>query len=203
MCLATLHIHTCARIILNSWAANWRIDQIIGLFCKRTLWKRRYSAKETTYIPVRGSYWIAEPPIEESEASSPCTTSPSTCDMTHSYVWRDSYICVTWLRYTSTHCITLQHTATHCNTLQHTWALHIVLGWIRIKEMHAHNKRVTPHIYVSHVTHICESCHTYESTPPFLAKSNIYILYASHMYKHAFHMHHMCINMHPICITHV
>ena len=58
-------------------------------------------------------------------------------DMTHSYVWQDSYHelpthcntlqhiaahCST-LQHTATHCSncnTLQHTATHCNTLQHT-----------------------------------------------------------------------------------
>ena len=28
-------------------ALNSRIDEIIGLFCKRALYKRRYSAKET------------------------------------------------------------------------------------------------------------------------------------------------------------
>ena len=34
-------------IIWNGVASVSRIDKIIGLFCKRALWKRRYSAKET------------------------------------------------------------------------------------------------------------------------------------------------------------
>ena len=38
------------------------------------------------------------------------------CDMTHLYVWHDSFICVTWLIYMSMHC---QHITTLCNTLHH------------------------------------------------------------------------------------
>ena len=58
------------------------------------------------------------------------------CDMTHSYVWQDSFICVTrhipyssslgvvTLQHTATHGKTLQQTATHCcNTLQYTQSL--------------------------------------------------------------------------------
>ena len=49
------------------------------------------------------------------------------CDMTHSYVWQDSYHelpthCNT-LQHTATHCNTLQHIAAHCSTLQHTATL--------------------------------------------------------------------------------
>ena len=60
--------------------------------------------------------------------------------MTPSYVWHDSFVCVTWriyecdttylyasmkerlswLIHSNTVCKTLQHTATHCNILQHT-----------------------------------------------------------------------------------
>ena len=63
------------------------------------------------------------------------------CDTTHSYIWHDEFIHVTWLIHirditrsymwydsaymwfdliSRTHCNTLPHTATHCNTLQHT-----------------------------------------------------------------------------------
>jgi len=51
------------------------------------------------------------------------------CGITHSYVWHDRFVYVTWLtnrecrqprQHTATHCNTLQHTATHYNTLQHT-----------------------------------------------------------------------------------
>jgi len=58
------------------------------------------------------------------------------CDMSHLYVWHDSFICVTCrihmcdmidspgpsLQHAATHCNTLQHPATHCSTLQHTAA---------------------------------------------------------------------------------
>ena len=61
--------------------------------------------------------------------------------MRHSYVWHETFICVTWriktplwqltwkgclaaltLQHTAKHWYTLQHTAAHCNTLQHTVA---------------------------------------------------------------------------------
>jgi len=74
------------------------------------------------------------------------------CDVTHSYVWHDSFICVTWLirMCDATHsyiCDTTHVTQTSCHT----------------------HERVTSHIKRSHgtglnnhVTHMNESCHTYE-----------------------------------------
>jgi len=77
--------------------------KITGLFCKRALQNRRYSAKETCSF------------MEPTDRSHPITLTYTgyvdTCyTATH---------CNT-LQHTATHCNTLQHTATHCNTLQHT-----------------------------------------------------------------------------------
>ena len=69
-----------------------RLLKIVGLVCKRALWKRRYSAKET--------YNFREP----TNHSHPVYyhISRLLCHVHH-----------------LAHCNTLQHTATHCNTLQH------------------------------------------------------------------------------------
>jgi len=85
-----------------------RIDQIVGLFCKRALYKRRYSAKETyNFIALQ-------------HTATHCSTHITRIQIS---TLRDREYVV---RYTATHCNTncntLQHTATHCNTLQHAAA---------------------------------------------------------------------------------
>jgi len=66
-------------------AAISRIPKIIGLFCKRALWKRRYSAKETCHFkePTNRSHPISH--IQHCHV----------CDC----VWHDSIVCVTLLSY--------------------------------------------------------------------------------------------------------
>jgi len=44
---ATYHLHRIASFRSYGVATIIRLLKIIGLFCKRALWKRRYSAKET------------------------------------------------------------------------------------------------------------------------------------------------------------
>ena len=93
----TWYIHYAQRIHYGV-ASISRLLEIIGLFCKRALQKRLYSAKETYHFkePTNRQtlYTFAAPPI-----SRPYT-----------------------LQHTATHCDTLQHTATLCSTLQHTAA---------------------------------------------------------------------------------
>jgi len=93
-----------------------RLLKIIGLFCKRALQKRLYSAKETydfkeptnRSYPIFGSREFSDLPLPHSyvwQTSSQmwhdsfiCVTwLLQICDMTPSYVWHDSFICVTWL----------------------------------------------------------------------------------------------------------
>ena len=71
-----------------------RLPKNMGLFCKRALSKRLYSAKET-YIVERRAY-------------AHMNISPT------AYMYIMSYANISSLSHT------LQHTATHCNTLQHT-----------------------------------------------------------------------------------
>jgi len=72
------------------------------------------------------------------------------CDMTHSYVWHDSFICVTWLIHDYILCATsdtLSHQfETHCNTLQHS-------------STHCNTNNITAHT-TGHV------CHTYMKMGP-------------------------------------
>ena len=71
----SLFMYLC-ELILVTWHITWpfhtygvvlasRIDQIIGLFCKRDLWKRRYSAKETCNFkePTNRSHPIRWPDV--------------------------------------------------------------------------------------------------------------------------------------------
>jgi len=78
-----------------------RLLKITGLFCKRALQKRLYSAKET--------YNFKEP------------TSRSHPILSVAVVLVEQFVdyiphCNT-LQHTASHCSTLQHSATHCNTL--------------------------------------------------------------------------------------
>ena len=62
------------------------------------------------------------------------------CDMTHSYVWHDSFICVTGLIYICD--------VTHPNVWHDS--------------RHTHPMHDTCHIWMSHVTHMNASYHTYD-----------------------------------------
>jgi len=147
-----------------------RIDKIMRLFCKRALWKRQYSAKEThnlidltdrshpialsssdrresvracvcvcvcVYVCQLTTTFATSP---DERAHSPVHAPPSTqqfvhntlaaamnhidtCDMTHSYVWHDSFVCVIWLihRRNMTH-------STNC--LRQRWFTLICVTWL-------------------------------------------------------------------------
>jgi len=114
-------LHTCD-ITWYGVALVSRIDKMIGLFCKRAPWKRRYSSKETCHfidptdrshpIPARGHLYVwhdssicATWLIHVRDTTPMCDITSYLrllleaiymCDMTHSYKWHDSFICVTW-----------------------------------------------------------------------------------------------------------
>ena len=101
--------HTCDQITSNSslnlrdsWVWRSRLLKITRHFCKRALWKRLYSAKET--------YNLKEPTNR---------SHPIIRHMNESYHTREQVTSNTWTHEPTTHCNTLQHTVTHCNTLQH------------------------------------------------------------------------------------
>jgi len=92
------------------------------------------------------------------------------CAMTHSYVCHDSFICVPWLIH--------KCDINHSYTIHVTWLIHmyvIARDVTHKHNTHTHNPHThinwnriglsnprLPHIWMSHVTHMNESCHTYE-----------------------------------------
>jgi len=98
------------------------------------------------------------------------------CDMTHSYVWRDSVMCATWL----IHMCDVTHSCVYHHSFRRlTWHIHVctttpsnaftcvawqrhVLYIARVNESCHTYEWVTSHIWMSHVAHMTESCHTYK-----------------------------------------
>ena len=101
-----------------------RIDKIIGLLCKRALWKRRYSSKETCKL-IDPTDCIH--PLLKVLSRSKLSTKTKSWDVLfsgdvvfsifHIFILNPTILLLLPRR---THCNTSQHTATHCNTLQHT-----------------------------------------------------------------------------------
>ena len=92
------------------------------------------------------------------------------CDMTHSYVWHDSFICVTWLIHMCdmTHpyvwhdsfiCVTylIHMCATTRSQISYLWTSHGTHEWVMWHMCTSHS-----HIWISEVAHMNESWHTYE-----------------------------------------
>jgi len=168
--------HTCDQITSNSslnlrdsWVWRSRLLKITRHFCKRALWKRLYSAKET--------YNLKEPTNR---------SHPIIRHMNESYHTREQVTSNTWTHESTTHCNTLQHTVTHCNTLQHIAthcstlqhaATHTATHsheWV-ISHMRTSHVTLTSHSWVkrqthescglsmSHVTRVRQVSHTHES----------------------------------------
>jgi len=100
------------------------------------------------------------------------------CDMTHSYVWHDSFIRVTWLIHmwdmthswriqmcdmTHSSCVTwLGHMCNMTQTLHHNDVLPMGTRYtMPIKSYHTH-EWVMSHIWLCHLTHMNGLRHTYE-----------------------------------------
>jgi len=110
------------------------------------------------------------------------------CDMTHSYTWHDSLICVTWLIHTcdmniSYVCMTHLKFIWHASSIGATWLIHLFGTTHSYKWHDSFNGTsscfyflfLSPHLYfpdslwwvmsyiwTCHVTRMNESCHTYE-----------------------------------------
>jgi len=87
------------------------------------------------------------------------------CGMTHSYVWHDSFICVTWLLFMCSSFIWLIHMASFFSAiiihfLHESEAEHETCFSVRYSRQ-ALQRRAMSHTFMTHVTHICESCHTH------------------------------------------
>ena len=158
-----------------------RLLKNVGLFCKRDLQKRPMFSKETytfkeptnrshpiVLIVCVGDEWGDEWDTSDfgdvSDSRHMCDVSPlvchESCDMTHSYVWHDSFICVTWL----IHLCDMTHSYVwHGSFICVAWLIHTCDESPPVRHESCHTyQRVMSHVSKSHVTHIDESCDTYE-----------------------------------------
>ena len=116
-----------------------------------------------------------------------CDPTRITCDMsdmTHSYVWRDSFMCETWLIY-----MQLIHSFVRCNAHEwvtsHIWISHVahVTGNASGVTCHAH-KWVMSHMNESR--HVCDSfSHLFYSFVSFICF--IHLFYSFVSFIHLFH----------------
>ena len=137
-----------------SWCSLWggfghsRIDKIIGLFCKKALLKRRYSAKETCNLidPTTCSH-----PVFTHESWRILTHSRVTdSQTTHAHVWLlDIWLIHAWLIYKRLIQMWLipkwlVHMWLVCKKLIHVWLVHkwSIHAWLICKWL------------ISHVTHV-------------------------------------------------
>jgi len=120
----------------------------------------------------------------------------SVCDMTHSYVCRDSFTCVTWPRNSATiwrlcvcirgfskstrmtpqvsesrHTYDLITSQIRMNHVTHVEAVRMYTRIVNIDEDDATGARVTSHIWIHHVTNTNESRHAYVITSHMYSKS--------------------------------
>jgi len=99
------------------------------------------------------------------------------CDMTHSYVWRGSFICVTWLFYMcdvtrsyvwrdSFICVIWQIHSFVESWMWHQWMIHVTHNNESCHTQSGCPTRCDTYDWVSHVTHVnSESCHTQSECP--------------------------------------
>ena len=109
---------------------------MIGIFCKRALLERRYSAKETYNL------------IDPTDCSHPISVTwlIRMCVMPESYVWHDSFICVPWLiRVRGTYLSHMQ-----CDSFVHA-------AWfIQICEIPHLHLCLDSSIWVTRLIHMCD-----------------------------------------------
>jgi len=113
-----------------------RLLKMIGLFCKRALYKRSYSAKET--------YHFMEPTNRSHPIGHACDTTHSyMSDTTHSYMtgrictWHDSFT-------PGAFCVSPHSSTNGCCC--HIWTSHVTYEWITL---HTNASR---HMWMSHVS---------------------------------------------------
>jgi len=94
-------------------------------------------------------------------------SSNCSCDMTHWYVWHDSFTCVTWL-------------IDVCD-MTHSYVGHFVKLFLLINESCHTCEWVMSHTSMSHVTHVNESCHTF-----ICGTFRQTVLHALHPHPHSF-----------------
>jgi len=138
------------------------------------------------------------------------------CDMTHSYMWHDSFICVAWLIHICdmTHSFEW-HDSFICMTFVvfvyifvhiYVWVMSHLLT-IHVTHMNESCQTygwVMSHIWMSHVKHMDESCHTYEWVMSNIWMSHVTLMNQS-CHTHGWVMSHILTihvtNMNQSCHT--
>jgi len=138
------YVYTHSRYVYTYGVATIsRLLKIIGLFCKRALYKRLYFAKETynfkettnrghPILECMYRYKLYQYAVTHCNALQHTATP---CNTLQHYVYTYRNVCIgvyilyhyELYRHAVTHCNALQHTATHCNTLQHSATLCIYI----------------------------------------------------------------------------
>jgi len=96
------------------------------------------------------------------------------CDMT-SYIWHDSFICVTWLTprkilHWKVICCYMSKAMTHSHVwhdcdMTHSYVWHdsfVCVTWLICGDLLLYVEGFMSHVWMNHVTHMNESCHTWE-----------------------------------------
>jgi len=150
-------------------AATSRLLKITGLFCKRDLWKRRYSAKE--------AYHFKEPTHRSHPICLSITTTilqiwdtAGFCDMSHSCIWYDSVVCVTWLIYTCVMTLDKDKDSIH---VRHDSFICLTWAICKCDMTHPyvwHDSRWWRRSYICGIWHVpmCDMTHSYEWHDSFI-----------------------------------
>jgi len=91
-----------------------------------------------------------------------------TCDMTHSYLWHDSFVCVTWL---IRMCDMTHSYLWHDSFVSVTWLIHICD--VIAARSDPHQKRHRIKLRCCYVTHMNGSSHTYEWIMSYIRMSHV------------------------------
>jgi len=97
------------------------------------------------------------------------------CDMTHSYVWHDSFKSATWLirrSYVSYH--TYERDMICIRMMRHTLLMRHVT---HVNESCHTYEWVMSHLWISHITHINESCHTYKWCMSLISRVSCHLFF--------------------------
>ena len=172
-CIGKYGVATCSRLL-----------KMRGLFCKRALWKRPHSAKETYNlkeptnrshpIPCWNEALISKKGIlyvavccgaQHTATTTHCNTSRH--NATHCNTLQHTAAHCNTSHHTATHCNVLQHTATHCNTMQHSFRLTTTSIRIGVNfGTVAHKQNTLQHssTHCNIIQHTAAHCHTSQQT---------------------------------------
>jgi len=141
--LETWLIHMCDSLIRDLWMSH-----VTHVICERHDW---FIEDMTHLLETRLIHWRHDSLIRD--MTHLLEPPRNLRDITHSYAWRDSFMCVTWL----VHKFDMIFTTVKRPTPR---PLSCILSHLSCILSHMVNSM--SNIWVSDATHMNESCHTYE-----------------------------------------